>query len=81
VRRSVNLTVITVGPEAYLPVERKGGESVVLYATKLREASRPSAVLASQMAANGPIGVVRQPTLRHTGLRPAHTNPSKWESN
>jgi len=55
VLRSVNLPVITVGPEAHLPVETEaqGGrkERVVLHATTLREASRPSAALASQMAA------------------------------
>jgi len=39
-----------VGPEAHLPVER-GAERVVLHATTLREASRPSAALACQIAA------------------------------
>lgn len=50
VLRSVNLPVITVGPEAHLPVDR-GEKRVVLHATTLREASRPSAVLACQIAA------------------------------
>jgi nucleotide-binding universal stress UspA family protein len=50
VLRSVYLPVITVGPEAHLPVDR-GGERVVLHATTLRETSRPSAALACQMAA------------------------------
>jgi nucleotide-binding universal stress UspA family protein len=45
VLRSVYLPVITVGPEAHLPVE-KGEERVVLHATTLRETSRPSAALA-----------------------------------
>jgi nucleotide-binding universal stress UspA family protein len=49
VLRSVNLPVITVGPEAYLPVDR-GEERVVLHATTLRETSRPSAALACQIA-------------------------------
>jgi len=49
VLRSVNLPVITVGPEAHLPVEKH--ERVVLHATMLREASRPSAALACQIAA------------------------------
>ncbi|MGA2571029.1 MAG: universal stress protein [Terracidiphilus sp.] len=50
VLRSVNLPVITVGPEAHLPVDR-GEERVVLHATTLRETSRPSAALACQIAA------------------------------
>ena len=50
VLRSVYLPVITVGPEAHLPVER-GEERVVLHATTLRETSRPSAALACQVAA------------------------------
>ncbi len=50
VLRSVNLPVITVGPEAHLPVD-KGEERVVLHATTLRETSRPSAALACQAAA------------------------------
>jgi nucleotide-binding universal stress UspA family protein len=52
VLRSVNLPVITVGPEAHLPVESDGLERVVLHATTLRETSRPSAALACQIAAN-----------------------------
>lgn len=51
VLRSVNLPVITVGPEAHLPVESSGHEKVVLHATTLREASRPSAALACRLAA------------------------------
>jgi len=51
VLRSVYLPVITVGPEAHLPVD-KGAERVVLHATTLRETSRPSAALACQMAAS-----------------------------
>ncbi len=45
VLRSVYLPVITVGPEAHLPVA-SGEERVVLHATSLRETSRPSAALA-----------------------------------
>jgi nucleotide-binding universal stress UspA family protein len=51
VLRSVNLPVITVGPEAHLAVESTGEERVVLHATTLRETSRPSAALACQVAA------------------------------
>lgn len=51
VLRSVNLPVITVGPEAHLPVE-EGGDQVVLHATTLRETSRPSAALACKIAAS-----------------------------
>jgi nucleotide-binding universal stress UspA family protein len=50
VLRSVYLPVITVGPEAHLPVV-SDGERVVLHATTLRETSRPSAALACQVAA------------------------------
>jgi nucleotide-binding universal stress UspA family protein len=52
VLRSVNLPVITVGPEAHLPVASDGRQKVVLHATTLREASRPSAALACQIAAS-----------------------------
>ncbi len=52
VLRSVNLPVITVGPEAHLPVESSGQQKVVLHATRLSEASRPSAALACQIAAS-----------------------------
>jgi len=51
VLRSVNLPVITVGPEAHLQVA-DGGQKVVLHATTLRETSRPSAALACQIAAS-----------------------------
>lgn len=50
VLRSVNIPVITVGPEARLPVAGSQPERVVLHATTLREASRPSAVLAGHIA-------------------------------
>jgi nucleotide-binding universal stress UspA family protein len=46
VLRSVNLPVITVGPEAHLPLQSGYEERVVLHATNLRETSRPSAALA-----------------------------------
>ena len=52
VLRSVNLPVITVGPEAHLPVDGSHEERVVLHATTLRETSRPSAALACQIAAS-----------------------------
>jgi len=56
VLRSVNLPVITVSPEAHLPMEKLQAEDnrqpVVLHATSLREASHPSAALACQVAAN-----------------------------
>jgi nucleotide-binding universal stress UspA family protein len=52
VLRSVNLPVFTVGPEAHLPVESEDRLRVVLYATTLRETSRPSAALACNIAAN-----------------------------
>jgi len=52
VLRSVNLPVITVGPEAHLAVESEDRERVVLHATTLRETSRPSAALACQIASD-----------------------------
>ena len=51
VLRSVNLPVITVGPEAHLEASVTGFEKVVLHATTLRETSSPSAALACQIAA------------------------------
>ena len=57
VLRSVNLPVITVGPEAHLLVE--GNEKrVVLHATTLRETSRPSAALACRVAASQRVKLV-----------------------
>ena len=50
VLRSVNLPVITVGPEAHREVVESAPERVVLHATTLSEASRPSAALACQMS-------------------------------
>lgn len=52
VLRSASIPVITVGPEAHLPadVADPAGAGVVLHATTLREASRPSAALACQIA-------------------------------
>jgi nucleotide-binding universal stress UspA family protein len=52
VLRSVNLPVVTVGPEAHLPVEDSGEQRFVLHATSLRETSRPSAALACRIAAS-----------------------------
>jgi nucleotide-binding universal stress UspA family protein len=50
VLRSVNLPVITVGPEAHLQEPDSEGP-VVLLATTLRETSRPGAALACRIAA------------------------------
>jgi nucleotide-binding universal stress UspA family protein len=50
VLRSVNLPVITVGPEAHLTVQ-SSEDRIVLLATALRETSRPSAALACELAA------------------------------
>ena len=50
VLRSVNIPVITVGPEAHLPVSSAQSQPVVLHATTLRETSRPSAALACHVA-------------------------------
>ena len=50
VLRSVNLPVITVGPEAHLGVGSNDQKDIVLHATALRETSSPSAALAYQIA-------------------------------
>ena len=52
VLRSVNLPVITVGPEAHLEVGSTDKKEVVLHATTLRETSSPSAALAYQIASS-----------------------------
>jgi nucleotide-binding universal stress UspA family protein len=51
VPRSANIPVITVGPEARLQAAGNTTNMVVFHATTLREASRPSAALACQIAA------------------------------
>ena len=51
VLRSVNLPVITVGPEAHLKAASGTDAKVVLHATTLRETSCPSAALACEIAA------------------------------
>lgn len=50
VLRSVNIPVITVGPEAHLQEAAPDRPPVVLHATTLRETSRPSAALACRIA-------------------------------
>lgn len=50
VLRSVNIPVMTVGPEAHLAADNEATPRVILHATTLREASRPSAALACQIA-------------------------------
>lgn len=50
VLRSAHIPVITVGPEAHLAVDVAAQEGIVLHATTLREASRPSAALACRIA-------------------------------
>jgi nucleotide-binding universal stress UspA family protein len=52
VLRSVNIPVITVGPEAHLAVESDDQQAVVLHATTLTETSSPSAALACQIASS-----------------------------
>jgi len=51
VLRSAHIPVITVGPEAHLPVDAAAPEGIVLHATTLREDSRPSAALACKIGA------------------------------
>ncbi len=52
VLRSIDIPVMTVGPEAHLPAGSDGAERVVLHATTLKECCRPSAALACQIAAS-----------------------------
>jgi nucleotide-binding universal stress UspA family protein len=73
VLRSVNLPVITVGPEAHLPVDASPDVPVVLLATTLRETSRPSAALACKIAASQGaklllLHVLPPPTVRHSAV-------------
>ena len=62
VLRSASIPVITVGPEAHLPVDAANpadsNAGVVLHATTLRETSRPSAALACQIASAMNAGLV-----------------------
>jgi nucleotide-binding universal stress UspA family protein len=51
VLRSVKLPVITVGPEAHLPLDGSNREQPVLHATTLGETSRANAALACRLAA------------------------------
>jgi len=57
VLRSAHIPVITVGPEAHLPLDVDAMEGIVLHATTLLEASRPSAALACRIgsALNRPV--------------------------
>jgi nucleotide-binding universal stress UspA family protein len=52
VLRSAQIPVITVGPEAHLTVDVVDPKGIVLHATTLREASRPSAALACKIASD-----------------------------
>jgi nucleotide-binding universal stress UspA family protein len=52
VLRSVDLPVMTVGPEVHLPAKDAAELRVVLYATTLKDTCRPSAALACQIAAS-----------------------------
>jgi nucleotide-binding universal stress UspA family protein len=52
VLRSVSLPVITVGPEARIPMDESPLERVVLHATTLRDNSRANAALACRVAAS-----------------------------
>jgi nucleotide-binding universal stress UspA family protein len=65
VLRSVNLPVITVGPEAHLEVESTDKKNVVLHATTLRETSSPSAALAFQIALSHRLKLVLLHVLPH----------------
>ncbi len=80
VLRSVNLPVITVGPEAHLPVGSSGHEKVVLHATTLREASRPSAALACRLAASRSAKLVLQHVLPPRDEMKRQGQPTDLES-
>ena len=77
VLRSVYLPVMTVGPEAHLPVARDG-ERVVLHATSLRETSRPSAALACQVAATQNAKLVLLHVLPPIEVMERNTCPLGW---
>jgi nucleotide-binding universal stress UspA family protein len=79
VLRTVNVPVITVGPEAHLPVNAQ--PRVVLHATTLRESSIPSAILACQIAATQIAKLVLlhvlPPAEQTGGLPPAPERPGR----
>jgi len=80
VLRSVNLPVITVGPEAHLAVTGNDQQKVVLYATTLRETSRPSAALACQIAASQNAKLVLLHVLPHIGDKVRDELPTGLDS-
>lgn len=80
VLRSVNTPVMTVGPEAHLAVDGNASERIVLHATTLREASRPSAVLASQIASAMGAHLVLLHVLPHIAEMERHGLPTGLDS-
>ena len=78
VLRSVNLPVMTVGPEAHLPVERMQ-DRIVLHATTLRETSRPSAALACQLAATQGARLILLHVLSPIDSKESHYVPAGME--
>jgi nucleotide-binding universal stress UspA family protein len=67
VLRTVNLPVVTVGPQAHLDAGARGSGRVVLHATQLREAARAGAMLAGNIAASQHAKVVLLHVLRPAG--------------
>lgn len=76
VLRSVNLPVITVGPEAHLKAEAGDLPPLVLHATTLRETSRPSAALACELASRTHSQLVLMHVLPAVEGTPAQGQPA-----
>ena len=80
VLRSVRLPVITVGPEAHLPVNDSNQPKTVLHATTLGETSRPNAALACQIAAGQKARLVLLHVLPHIDEMQRRHLPADFDS-
>jgi nucleotide-binding universal stress UspA family protein len=80
VLRSVRIPVITVGPEAHLPVESSDWQKTVLHATTLGETSRPNAALACQIAASQRARLILLHVLPPIGEMQCNSLPSELDS-
>ncbi|HUH62230.1 MAG TPA: universal stress protein [Terracidiphilus sp.] len=80
VLRSVRLPVITVGPEAHLPLEGSNQPKTVLHATTLGETSRPNAALACQIAARQKAKLILLHVLPHIDEMQRKHLPADFDS-
>jgi nucleotide-binding universal stress UspA family protein len=80
VLRSVRLPVITVGPEAHLPVDDSNRPKTVLHATTLGETSRPNAALACHIAASQKARLILLHVLPHIDEMQRKHLPTDFDS-